>query len=402
MADKDSVQGGDKLGYAGVDEGVTAKDRKLLQAFHELHMDPDIESVEDLKRFMKKYKGVSTVKEETDQDELEPMKQKDIPQKQRQPGATGPTVTGGSGFHLGFQFPKISNFHGEPGKEGMSWETFKFEVDAFRKANTFSEQQILSGIRRAVKGEVGEIVRRLGPEVNLELLMQKLHSTYGLIDSKETVLKKFYSCVQQSKESVRGYSSRLEELFSQACDVGGLRRSEEGILKQVLYQGLRREIKQMAVYPCNTIDDYDRFKVELRKIEADLPEDTREKPCKPVVTPEKSELGEVNTLLKETNDRIKKLEEEKEARPSTEQQNRPFMGSRRFTGGNRGSREQGGCGNGRGEYRPSRQTGASQFQPSCFNCNQKGHLARQCPQVPRITWFNCHRQGHRAKDCPNL
>ena len=114
MADKDSVQGGDKLGYAGVDEGVTAKDRKLLQAFHELHMDPDIESVEDLKRFMKKYKGVSTVKEETDQDELEPMKQKDIPQKQRQPGATCPTVSGGSGFHLGFQLPKISNFHGEP------------------------------------------------------------------------------------------------------------------------------------------------------------------------------------------------------------------------------------------------------------------------------------------------
>ena len=28
MADKDSVQDGDKLGYAGVDEGVTAKDRK--------------------------------------------------------------------------------------------------------------------------------------------------------------------------------------------------------------------------------------------------------------------------------------------------------------------------------------------------------------------------------------
>lgn len=93
------------------------------------------------------------------------------------------------------------------------------------------------------------------------------------------------------------YASKLEELFSQACALGGLRRQVEEILKQVLYQGLKKDIKQMAVYQCNTISDYDRFKVKLRKIEAELREDPLEKPCKPVVPSEKTGMGEGDSLL---------------------------------------------------------------------------------------------------------
>jgi hypothetical protein len=44
----------------------------------------------------------------------------------------------------------------------------------------------------------------------------------------------------------------------------------ENILKQMLYQGLRLELKHIAQYKFDTFPDYDRFKMELRKLEAEL------------------------------------------------------------------------------------------------------------------------------------
>lgn len=47
-------------------------------------------------------------------------------------------------------------------------------------------------------------------------------------------------------------------------------------LKSVLYEGLIPEIKHQASYKNDMISDYDRFKIELRKIEAELNETAKE------------------------------------------------------------------------------------------------------------------------------
>ena len=59
----------------------------------------------------------------------------------------------------------------------------------------------------------------------------------------------------------------------------------------------------MATYKYETITEYDKFKIELRKIETVMKEehDTEKRPCKPAVCaekPVKSEMGEVMELLK--------------------------------------------------------------------------------------------------------
>ena len=108
-------------------------------------------------------------------------------------------------------------------------------------------------------------------------------------------MKKLCNCTQKPNESVTGFASRLEEYFDMAVLLGGINKDTE-ILKGVLYQGLRKDIKQVATYKYETITEYDKFKIELRKIEAEMKEehDTEKRPCEHAVCaekPVKSEMG---------------------------------------------------------------------------------------------------------------
>ena len=80
----------------------------------------------------------------------------------------------------------------------------------------FSEEQIMQGIRRALKGNSSDVVRRLGTGVTVKQIIDKLESTFGNIETKESILSKFFSCKQKPSETITTYASRLEELFSQA------------------------------------------------------------------------------------------------------------------------------------------------------------------------------------------
>jgi hypothetical protein len=100
----------------------------------------------------------------------------------------------------------------------------------------------LLGIRRALKGNASDVVWRLGTGVTVKQVLDKLESTFGNIDTKESILCKFYSCRQKPTELIAAYTSRLEELFSQAVELKGLHHSDNEQLKRVLYEGLKADI----------------------------------------------------------------------------------------------------------------------------------------------------------------
>jgi len=339
---------------------ITDEERKLLEAFKKLDAQPEIENPEDLVRFMSKYRC-----------------------REKAEGGARPTGVVRQDEERTFNssgYPRISTFGGDSSKGEASWVSFKFEVESLVEERIFKEEQILFGIRKAAKGDVADILRRLGTRVSIREVMRKLECTYGNVETRETILRKFYNCTQETKETITSYAARLEDLYEQATAVNGLAK-DDTMLKGVLFQGLRKELRHQATYKYETERDYDKFKIYLRKMESEEREDKAEKPCKPAVPTERNEMGQVLSELRKLNDRIDKLEKER-ATGQPENQYTPFIsrGARRghtgFGGGfqpqHRGFRETRSRG-------PSRPLATNTFMPTCYNCSQRGHMARECP-----------------------
>lgn len=288
------------------------------------------------------------------------------------------------------QLPRISIFFGEDGKGEVTYQTWKYEIECLKQEKKYPEDQILMAIRRAAKGEAANILRRLGVKASIDEILKKFNCTFGDIDSPELVMKKFYAVEQKPSESLVNYAARIEELFSQAVQVKALDAGQECILKSVFYQGLRQPLKQFGNLKYETIRDYDRFKIEMRKIESELESSTKKENEKEsttkcnTVTQRSSDMEEVKNLLKQMNEKINALEKQRDQQQNTAHRGRgTYSGPRHFRGFyNRGSFQRG-----RGQYKPTRPTGTSTFRPAapeqkkftCYSCGEEGHIARNCP-----------------------
>ena len=372
-------------GSLGAVGGVSEDEAKLLEALHLLGIKPKLSSPEDVAKLIKVFGGV-----------------KDEPDVHTT--MTGTTPKAGT-----YHFPKLSTFYGEEGKGEVTWDTFRYEVQSILTDKAFTDEQILLGVRRALKGSASDKVRRLGPGVTIKQVLEKLESAYGMVESRESIMKKFYTCEQKSRESVEMFASRLEELFDKAVELKGFKRTDTEILKQVLHSGLRKELKHMSVYQCDKIAEYDEFKKELRKIESDTKDEVsseEKKGCKATVNIDKkesSELSEVKRLLKGLNDRIDGIEKEKEQTSQYQFNRRPWYSDRGYSRGGYSRGTFRGRGQGRGEYRPQRPTGMTTFQPLCYLCGQRGHIQRNCPRaLSQIECYNCFEKGHKKINCPKV
>jgi len=356
------------------------------------------------------------------------------------------------------QIPRIPLFYGEVGKGEVSYSTWAHELKCLVLANQHEEDVLLQAIRKSLRGEAADVLRRCGVEATVKQILKEFEANFGDIDTPETILKKFYAIKMNEKESVFQYIARIEEMFNKAVNLAAVNSNKNGCLRSVFYNGLNMKIKQAAAVKFELVKDYDQLKIEVRKIENEI--NTGENESEEIKTncnatsknKQKNEteerLTKVETLLEKLNVTIAKLAGEGESNLNCQQQQsqpqpeysqqqqhqsqpefyqqpeysqqqqhqrqpefyQPLQfnkGPRHFRGAV-ATRMRAGLrtpyrGQGRGEssYRVTRPTAGNTFTPECFNCRGKGHIARNCPQQQGPQCYNCHGYGHYARNCLN-
>lgn len=356
------------------------EDMQILEALKVLGIDPSKKSPQDIRKIVQTLSG----KEEKPDPVIPPL--------------PAPRLS----LH---KYPRFSVFYGEEGKGEVTWDTFSYEVQAAIVQGIFDTPQILAGVRRAVKGCASDKVRRLGVTASLDQVMSHLELEYGLVETDESIMRKFYSCDQKSGESVEKFASRLEGIHEKAVQLEAISPSNTKILKSRLHGGLRKDLRQASAYQFDKTTSYEQFKKEIRRIEAGASTESPI-PSKPAVSTEKGEDSKFMKLLQQISDRIDKLEQKQSTLPPDHQEPRyrtPSHTSNRRAYNNSNGFGQDRGGRGRGKYQNSRPIAGKTFTPTCFLCGEKGHVQRNCPTIlAQMICTGCKKKGHMRKDCPNL
>ena len=169
--------------------------------------------------------------------------------------------------------PRIPIFSGTcPVKsDHVPFEVWHYELQCLVKQKRFSEQSILNAARLSLRGDASKVAVRLGTDVTVQQLVDKMKNLYGTIDSGEELLARFYSASQEPTESVVQWSCRLEDLMEPAIQAKHFNReTAKEPMRNKFWGGLKHPLKELSSHKFDRIDVYEDLLVEVRKIEKSL------------------------------------------------------------------------------------------------------------------------------------
>lgn len=103
-----------------------------------------------------------------------------------------------------------------------------------------SEEIVFQIICCFVRGEVVNVIMRLGVSVFIDEVFYKMDSIYGNVLEKEDVLVEFYSVRQKDDEFCLVWSCCLEEILNIVVKLGKVFfRNINEMLKIMFYKGMR-------------------------------------------------------------------------------------------------------------------------------------------------------------------
>ena len=273
----------------------------------------------------------------------------DVKREPERGGAANPQVV--------LQNPvRLSQFSGDPKPKGgeVSFEVWKYEVECLQRDDAYSAEALARLVRRSLRGEAGQLILHLGVEATVAQVVDKLEGFYGTVESGAVLLQQLYSTKQGADESITAYSTRLQLAIDKAEQRRGIPpQNKDETLRVIFWKGLCKESLKMAIrHKYEAVASFDELVRVARLVEQEN-EDFKKFHGSQGPEKFKSRVGAHVTkaeppradLVKELNDLKERLKEVELA----------------------------------GKPQPSQAPPRSRNNGRCFNCNQLGHFARNCP-----------------------
>jgi hypothetical protein len=234
-------------------EIMDSEDIKLLQAIKAMGIKPKTDTPQDFERSMKEY---FRQKEEFDDKKQHSLT---LPPDVRPKEKIQPAP---------YQPPKINIFTGSGNKSESTYELWRYDIECLLGDKSIYKDTIHTAIRRSLRGQAGAVVMRLGPEASIEELLHKLDSIYGNAPNRVDILKELYGAEKRNNEDVISWSCRFEDIMGRARDMGAIHPSEvKWMLHDILWNGLRKDLKDASGHKYDSIKDFDSLRVAIRQIE---------------------------------------------------------------------------------------------------------------------------------------
>ena len=101
-------------------------------------------------------------------------------------------------------------FHAEeaPGKNEVSFEQWLSEVRSVQ--GLYAEPVFWKAVLKSLKASEANFVRYMRPKVELEGIISKLETMYGIVASFNVLMQRFYKISQDQNEKIPAYTTRIE------------------------------------------------------------------------------------------------------------------------------------------------------------------------------------------------
>lgn len=240
----------------------------LISAFKKLGTKPKLSSPEDLRNWMANYVA-DTVKPEVRQHHN--VYATSPNQWTTTSANTHSSIPVSTTSHGTMNYtPRISTFFGELGKGEAPYDLWKYEVDTLGRSQ-FPSHIVDMAVRRSLKGDAARIAMRLGADTNIETLLHKLESAYGISIQDDLLMREFYDAQQKTDEDVTTWANRIEDLLYKACQKNVVRREEMNEkLCSRFWSGLSQHLQDTSGHLHYIVKDFDTLKKEMRDHETNI------------------------------------------------------------------------------------------------------------------------------------
>ena len=353
---------------------------RLVNMFESLEVKPKMDNTEELKTWMADYvKGQGRLEHDVGPDPNIPV--------------------AGKATHI-IQMPRLVPFSGSGDQKEISYESWRFEVLTLLNEGTHSPKEVETAAKKSLRGEASNIVRRLGIDADIDMVIFKLDGIYGLVEDAEQLLSQFYSAKQKQGEKVSSWGCRIEDLLDRANRQEPLHaKSMNDMLRKKFWNGLLPKLRESSRSKTEHIKEFNKLMVAVRMIECEqpdvevtIPTDTRKAQVKMAKAEAKHESESEMEILKGVVCQLTtKLDElqgaiQSRSKPEGKGYNQNPSWSR-----GRGNRGRGGY-RGKPHWKPNKWSG-DQYQHNtgnhanpndkpqdviCYRCKQEGHIALGC------------------------